>query len=269
MLNKRQSDFYSSYLLLTVKYLNPDVRIKQKIGEETMIRTIKAEERHLVDKKAQHSYWLFSYADYVDMQNPNFGDIRVFNDITLKSGKAFKLESVDDKEIVTIVLDGEFNHEDSTGSNEILKTGDVQVMSSGNGVSFSGMNTSGSDTHLCRIWIQPLRHGMDATCKKENFDAGSRINELMPIASGQGFKEALKLRANATVYLSKLAKGKMVDLLTDSSRYVLVYVLEGEVTVCGEKLGQYDQARLNQNETVLVEADIDAYFILVDAAGNS
>ncbi len=234
-----------------------------------MIQIVTSEERHLFENKSRYSYWLLSYSDYVDMKNTNFGDIRVFNDDFLKAGKIFKLESAADKEIVTIILNGELSHEDSTGNNEILYAGDVQVLSSGSGVSFSGMNNTGDDTHLCRIWIQPLREGMEPTCKKKNFDASSRKNELLPVASGQGFKDALKMRANATVYISNLEKGKMTDLLTDNSRFVLIYVLEGELKVCGNKLEKNDQARINQNETIVIEAVEDSKFILADAAGNS
>ncbi len=233
------------------------------------MQVIGADRRYLVDNRSQHSYWLLSYRDYIDTKNLNFGDIKVFNDDILKAGKIFKLESAGDKEIVTIILDGELSHEDSTGSDLVLQTGDVQVLSAGNGVSFSGMNATGNDVHLCRIWIQPLKQGMDPSCDQKNFDICSATNELLPLASGQGFRNALKLRSNATVYISGLENGKMIDHLTDTSRFIHIYVLEGDVTVCGEKLGIYDQARINQNDTVVIEATSDARFILVDAAGNS
>lgn len=233
-----------------------------------MIKIVKAQERHPVDTKHQHGYWLFSYEDYMDMQNLNLGDMRVFNDIILKPGKALKLESASDKEIITIVLEGELNHQDSTGASENLGRGDIYVMSCGQGISFSGMNTSQSNTHFCSIWIQSLRQGMEALCRRNFFDT-DRSNELLPVVSGQGFKEALKMRSNATVYLSRLGEGKTVDMLTDISRYVLIYVLEGKVNVCGESLDQYDQARINQNENIVIKADRDAFFVLVDVAGMS
>ena len=238
-----------------------------KKQEDIMIKVVRADERHFVENNAVRGYWIFSYSDYLDMKNTHFGDLKVFNDETLKAGKFYKPESVNDKEIVTIVLDGELNHEDSTGAKETLKAGDVQVLSSGSGVTFTDMNMSGKDTRLCRMWIDPLMQNMKPACRMENFDIDSRRNELVPVA-GQGYTGAVKLRANTTVNMSKLESGKTIEILTDVSRYVFIYVLEGEITACGEKLAMNDQIRINQNETIVIKAGIDASFILVDATGN-
>ncbi|WMW22862.1 pirin family protein [Methanolobus mangrovi] len=232
-----------------------------------MIKIVKSNERHLVDTESSQSYWLFSYADYLDMKNTHFGDLKVFNDDTLLAGKAFKPESVDNKEIITIILEGELTHEDSTGAKEVLKAGDVQVMSAGEGISFSGMNLTDKDTRLCRMWINPLRENMAPTSNKKNFDVMSQKNELVHVA-GQGYPGALKIRANVTVSIAKLEKGQMFDLLTDIARYVFIYVIEGELDVCGEKLEIYDQARINQNEPLIIKAESDSFFILVDATGK-
>lgn len=231
------------------------------------MKVVRADERYLVENDAINGHWIFSYSDYLDLKNTHFGDLKVFNDEVLKAGKFYKLESVNDKEIVTIVLEGEFDHEDSTGCKETMKAGDVQVLSSGSGVTFTDINMSGKDAHLIRMWIEPLRQHMEPLCRQANFDIDSRKNELVAVV-GQGYPGAVKIRSNTTVYMAKLDSGKTVDILPDISRYLFIYVLEGEVTVCGEKLGKNDQVRINQNDDVVIKADIDAFFILVDATGN-
>jgi hypothetical protein len=238
-----------------------------KKQEDNMTKVVRADERHFVENDTINGYWIFSYSDYLDMKNTHFGDLKVFNDEILKAGKFYKPESLNDKEIVTVILDGELNHEDSTGNKEVLKAGDVQVLSSGSGATFTDMNMSGKDTHLLRLWIDPLMQNMKPACRQENFDMESRKNELVAIA-GQGFPGAVKLRANTTVYMSKLDSGKVVEMLTDISRYVFIYVLEGEITTCGEKLAKNDQIRINQNDTIVLKANSDASFILVDATGS-
>lgn len=231
-----------------------------------MIKIVKADERHLVDNDSEHSYWLFSYSDHMDMENTHFGDIRVFNDSTLKAGKVFNTESSNDNEIVTIVLEGELNHEDSTGTKDVLKAGDVQVLSAGSGLSFSQMNLTGDNVRLCRIWITSLTQNMKPSCRKENIDLDSRKNELVAIA-GQGYPGSVKIRANSTIFMSKLEEGRTVDILTDMSRVAFIYVLEGELTVCGEKLTKNDQGRIDQIDEIAVKADSDTFFVLVDATG--
>lgn len=232
-----------------------------------MIKIVRSDERHLVENDSQHSYWLFSYSDYLDMKNTHFGDIKTFNDDILKAGKALGTESVYDKEIITIVLEGELTYEDSEGTKDVLKKGDVQVLSSGSGVTVSLMNMSGEDTRFCRMFINPLRQNMDPVCRKSNVEVYSRKNELVAVA-GQGYPGAVKLRANSTVFMSRLEKGKSVDIMTDVSRYICIYVLEGDINVSGEKLSADDHLRLNQNDEVVVTADKDSFFILIDAAGS-
>ncbi|WP_292471086.1 pirin family protein [Methanolobus sp.] len=241
--------------------------MNEKSGKIKMIKIVKADERHLVDNESQHSYWLFSYSDYLDMKNTHFGDLKVFNDDIIRAGKTVETESIYDKEIVTIILEGELTHEDSIGTKDVLKAGDVQVLSAGSGVSYSGINLSDKDTHICRMWINPLRQNMEPACRKNNFYMDSRKNELVALA-GQGYPGSVKLRANSTVFMSKLEQGKMIEFLTDISRYISIYVLEGNIKLCGEKLGQNDQIRINQNDTIVIEADTEAFFVFVDAAGN-
>ncbi len=45
-----------------------------------MIRVIRASERHFMDYDWLQTYWLFSFADYYDPENIQFGALRVVND---------------------------------------------------------------------------------------------------------------------------------------------------------------------------------------------
>ena len=57
-------------------------------------------------------------------------------------------------EIITIPLSGRLAHKDSTGKEETIGYGDVQVMSAGTGVVHSEYNASPTEpVHLLQIWI--------------------------------------------------------------------------------------------------------------------
>ena len=59
-------------------------------------------------------------------------------------------------EIITIPLSGKLSHKDSTGKEETIGYGDVQVMSAGTGVVHSEYNGSPTEScHLLQIWIAP------------------------------------------------------------------------------------------------------------------
>ncbi|MDO8947250.1 MAG: pirin family protein [Desulfocapsaceae bacterium] len=90
-----------------------------------MIEIIKAEKRHSSDFGWLKTYWLFSFSSYFDPYNIQFGSLRVFNDDIVLPGTGFPTHPHKEKEIVTIVLDGEMTHEDSMGNKAVIKAGDT------------------------------------------------------------------------------------------------------------------------------------------------
>jgi redox-sensitive bicupin YhaK (pirin superfamily) len=58
----------------------------------------------------------------------------------------------DNMEIITIPLEGDLAHKDSMGNTEIIRNGDVQVMSAGTGVKHSEFNQD-QRTKLLQIWV--------------------------------------------------------------------------------------------------------------------
>jgi redox-sensitive bicupin YhaK (pirin superfamily) len=60
-----------------------------------------------------------------------FGALRVLNDDTVAAGMGFGTHPT--TEIITIPLEGDLAHKDSMGNTEIIRNGDVQVMSAGTG----------------------------------------------------------------------------------------------------------------------------------------
>src|SRR5947209_312859 len=78
--------------------------------------------------KTSHS---FSFAEYIDPNNLNWGALRVFNDDTIAGGTGFPTHPHRDMEIVTYVLAGQLAHRDSLGNHGIVGPGGVQFMSAG------------------------------------------------------------------------------------------------------------------------------------------
>ena len=65
-----------------------------------MIKKIPASKRYISDFGWLRSYWLFSFDNYFDPENKQFGSIRVFNDDIVIAGKGFGMHSHRDMEIV-------------------------------------------------------------------------------------------------------------------------------------------------------------------------
>ena len=79
-----------------------------------MIQTVSAEQRHFSDFDWLKTYWLFSFSDYYDPANIQFGALRVYNDDVVAPGTGFPTHPHREMEIITLVLDGEMAAEDFT-----------------------------------------------------------------------------------------------------------------------------------------------------------
>ena len=85
------------------------------------LRIIPAETRYYSDIGWIKSYLLFSFSNYYDPKNIQFGDLRALNEFILEPGKEFSFHPHSEMEIVTIMFEGEVTHEDNMGNREVLE----------------------------------------------------------------------------------------------------------------------------------------------------
>src|ERR1700680_4353871 len=98
-----------------------------------------ASERGHVNFGWLDSYHSFSFGNWQDPEKVHFGALRVLNDDRVNGGSGFPAHPHDNMEIVSIPLEGALGHKDSTGTDGVIKTGDVQIMSAGTGIRHSEM----------------------------------------------------------------------------------------------------------------------------------
>jgi quercetin 2,3-dioxygenase len=229
-----------------------------------MIEIIRADKRHFSDFGWLQTYWLFSFSSYFDPHNIQFGALRVFNDDVVQPHTGFPTHPHEEMEIITVVLDGEMTHQDSMGNKTVIRPGDVQRMSSGTGLTHSEFNVGKKPVHFYQIWIFPDTPGLAPTYDQKTFAENDWKNRLFPVASGQGIPGAVTFHTDATIYRCALEAGKEVSHGRTSGRRLFIYLTEGQVAANGEILKVNDQARIDIDTPLVLQAQGPSEMVVID-----
>ncbi|NQU87791.1 MAG: pirin family protein [Mariniphaga sp.] len=187
---------------------------------------------------AAHS---FSFGNYYNNGRIHFGKLRVLNDDIIDPSMGFDIHPHQDMEIITIPLVGSLKHGDNMGHEEIISTGEVQVMSAGTGVWHSEHNASDIDKiNLFQIWIFPDQKGHKSRYDQKRFISKGRKEEWQLLVSPDGQNESLWINQNAYIFLIESQGGKILYSLNSSENGVYFMMIEGSADIDGNKLKNRD-----------------------------
>ncbi|MFD1188792.1 pirin family protein [Pontibacter rugosus] len=231
-----------------------------------MLKLITASERHQTNiGDWLQSHYLFSFADYYNPANVQFGPLRVFNHDRISAKNGFPSHPHTEMEVVNFILDGEINHQDSLGNKTTLKAGDVQRMTAGTGITHSETNDTDGYAELLQLWFISNKPGVAPAYENMTLDFLNTKDKLVPLVTGQKVLENIPfMNSNSTVYYGHLSQGGNYDFKTFKIRKTLLYVLSGSLLVHNMEVDQYDQVRLEELDVVGLHATGEATFILVD-----
>jgi len=135
------------------------------------IKVRKASARGTADHGWLKANFSFSFANYFNPDNIQFGMLRVLNDDTIAPGMGFGTHPHDNMEIITIPLAGGLRHRDSMGNEKVVSYGEVQVMSAGTGIQHSEMNASSTEiAKTLQIWVFPNQKNVTPRYDQKAFD---------------------------------------------------------------------------------------------------
>ena len=211
--------------------------------------------------------WHYSFDTYRDPEYMGFGSLRVFNDDRLVPGAIWPMHPHRDIEGLTYVVEGSFRHQDDVGGEPgPLPAGAVQRMTLGSGAWHSEQNASETDgMRFIQIWIMPTEPGLTPGVEQKVFTTEDRTDTLLMVISGDG-GDAVLVHQDAHVFVSRLTAGSAVKHDLPAGRGVYLYVIEGDVSVNGERMETGAAAQIRDEPSVSIEADADSELILVDVA---
>jgi len=201
-------------------------------------------ERGYFDHGWLQSYHTFSFADYHDPAWIAYGPLRVINDDRVAPGQGFGKHGHRDMEIITYILEGELQHQDSMGNGSIIRVGDVQRMSAGLGVTHSEFNPSDKQAvHLLQIWIHPEVTRLAPGYEQRHFAAADKRGRLRLIASHDGEDGSVVIHQDARLYAGLFDGAERADFPVPAGRRTWLQVARGAIAVDGTRLQAGDGAR--------------------------
>ena len=209
--------------------------------------------------------WHYSFDSYFDPAYVQFGTLRVFNDDRLIPGAIWPMHPHRDIEGLTYVVEGSFRHEDDVGGAPgPLPAGSVQRMTLGRGARHSEQNASETETmRFIQIWIMPDRQGLEPGVEQRVFTVEDRTDTLLKVISGDG-GDAVLVHQDAHVFVSRLGAGASVNHGLSGGRGAYLYVIEGDVTVNGERMETGSAAQVRDESSITLEAVRPTELIMVD-----
>ena len=160
-------------------------------------------------------------------------------------------------ETVTYMLQGEFEHEDSTGAKGRMKSGDVQWMKTGSGIIHSEMPAMTEGTlHGFQLWINmPANLKMSKPnyiyIDAEEMQTHKDEEKIVKVIAGK-FEQAegpVKKHNVEPVYLDiELKKDKEFNFELPSTHNSFIYLIKGEI-----KIGKHHHQKVENSKLILLE----------------
>lgn len=214
-----------------------------------------------------NSHHTFSFNQFHDANHMGFRTLRVINDDRVAAGAGFGRHGHRDMEILTWVLEGSLEHEDSTGARAVLRPGMIQRMSAGTGIQHSEFNHSKTEpVHFYQIWIQPAEKGIAPRFEDREFPSAGRQDKWQLVASGDGRDGTPPIAQDANVYVADLAVGSKLEQQLDPSRHAWLQVARGSVTLNGHELQSGDGAAISEEGKLDLTGIEQASLLLFDLA---
>ena len=205
----------------------------------------------------------FSFADYYNIDNMNFGVLRVLNDDLIAPETGFDYHPHKDMEIISYVIQGGLTHGDTMGNRNTIYRGEVQYMSAGTGVYHSEQNIGDETIRSLQIWVLPDKKGYKPAYGDYKFKEEDRTNKWLNIVSSKDGNAPIKINQDANFYAIELDEGKEIDFKVESNRQAYLVQIEGDSNINSVELSERDALEIIE-EDINIKANKKSHILVIE-----
>jgi redox-sensitive bicupin YhaK (pirin superfamily) len=209
----------------------------------------------------------FSFANYHNPERMHFGALRVLNDDIVAPGMGFGTHPHRDMEIISIPIEGDLEHKDNMGNESIIKSGDIQVLSAGTGLTHSEYNKNkDQEVKFLQIWVLPNKKNVTPRYDQITMNPEERKNKFQQVLSPNADDSGVWIHQNAWFNMTRLDKGKNVtyNLNDAKNNGVYAFVLNGDATINGQNLNTRDGFGVWNVSDIDIKADSNTELLLME-----
>lgn len=228
-----------------------------------MLRKIDSNNMGSSDLGWLRSKFHFSFAEYYNPNNMNFGALRVINDDLVQSNTGFDVHPHRNMEIISYVVNGELTHGDSMGNKNTISRGHVQYMSAGTGVYHSEHNLGKDTLRFLQIWILPDKQDYSPNYGDYKFNLNDRLNKWLHITSGKNGSAPIKINQDVNIYALELEEGRDIDFKVNKGRQAYLVQIEGNSSINKIELNERDGMEIVE-EDILIKAKNTSHILILE-----
>lgn len=210
----------------------------------------------------------FSFAQYRNPNNINFGVLRVLNDDIIHANSGFPTHPHANMEIISYVVKGEITHKDSMGNSETLKKNEVQYLSAGDGIYHSEYNMHESeDLRLLQIWVLPPQEGLPRLYGSQKYKKEEMENRFLNIVSSQNGNSKIKIYQDVNIYVSEF--DKVQEFKIEKDRQIYFVQIEGSTNINGTILEDGDAMEIVDEIKLTMNPISKSHILFIEMQKNN
>ena len=185
----------------------------------------------------------FSFSGYHNAERMNFGVLRVLNDDIVAPGMGFGTHPYQNMEIISIPIEGDLEHKDSMNNVTVIKSGDIQVLSAGTGITHSEYNKNkDKQAKFLQIWILPNKKNVSPRYDQVSLSLEERHNRFQQVLSPDHSDQGVWTHQDAWFHMATLDTGKSLtySLHKPEKNGVYTFILNGDVSINRQALTSRD-----------------------------